>query len=253
MPEEEAEEARAALAALFAAGWEERQQGAEVELAVYGGSQDEERLRQALGPVEASPVAADWGERWRSFHHGVRVGPLWSGPPWEPVPADAIAVVVDPGQAFGTGAHPTTRLCLELLLEQRASSVADLGCGSGVLAIAAAKLGFDPVVAVDHDPAAVEAALVNARRNGVEVDAYLLDVGSDALPRAELGLANLELASIASVADRFGGSRLIASGYLAGEQAGPEGWTRVVGREREQWTAELFERRTEARSGEETR
>jgi ribosomal protein L11 methyltransferase len=206
-----------------------------------------------LGPVEASPVAADWSERWRSFHHGVRVGSLWVGPPWEHAPGDAIAVVVDPGQAFGTGAHSTTRLCLELLREQPASSVADLGCGSGVLAIAAAKLGFGPVVAVDHDPAAVEAARANARRNGVEVDAYLLDVGSGVLPHAELGLANLELASIAPVADRFGGSRLIASGYLAGERAEPEGWTRVVARERENWTAELFERRGQAARRDETR
>jgi ribosomal protein L11 methyltransferase len=206
-----------------------------------------------LGPVDASPVAADWSERWRSFHHGVRVGPLWVGPPWEHAPADAIAVVVDPGQAFGTGAHPTTRLCLELLLEQRASPVADLGCGSGVLAIAAAKLGFGPVVAVDNDPAAVDAARVNARRNGVEVDAYLLDTGSDVLPHAELGLANLELASIAPLADRFGGRRLIASGYLAGESADPQGWRRLIGRERENWTAELFERRAQAARGDETR
>ena len=122
--------------------------------------------------------------------------------------AGAIPVVVDPGQAFGTGAHPTTRLCLELLLEQPASAVLDLGCGSGVLAIAAAKLGMGPVVAVDHDAAAVEAARANARRNGVELDVRQGDVRSEELPGADLGLANLELSSIPFVAARFSGQRL---------------------------------------------
>ena len=84
-----------------------------------------------------------------------------------------IEIVIDPGQAFGTGAHPTTRLCLELLLElrPRGGSLADLGCGSGVLAIAAAKLGFAPVTAFDTERAAVEATQENARENGVTLDA----------------------------------------------------------------------------------
>ncbi len=78
-----------------------------------------------------------------------------------------IDLVVDPGQAFGTGAHATTRLCLELLLDvEPRGSLADLGCGSGVLALAAARLGFAPVVALDHEAAAVEATLENARANG---------------------------------------------------------------------------------------
>ena len=172
------------------------------------------------------------------------MGPLWVGPPWEQAPEGAIPVVVDPGQAFGTGAHPTTRLCLELLLEQPPSAVLDLGCGSGVLAIAAAKLGLGPVVAVDHDAAAVEAARANARRNGVELDVRQADFRSEELPGADLGLANLELSSIPFVAARFSGQRLIASGYLAGEAAVAPGWTRILAREREGWTAELFERQS---------
>src|SRR5581483_8593025 len=97
-------------------------------------------------------VADDWADRWRAFHRGVRLGPLWVGPPWEAAPAGALPVVIDPGRAFGTGAHPTTRLCLELLLEQPPGALVDVGCGSGVLAIAAAKLGHGPVVALDVDP-----------------------------------------------------------------------------------------------------
>ena len=101
--------------------------------------------------------------------------------------------MIDPAQAFGTGAHPTTRLSLELLLglEPR-GSLADVGCGSGVLAIAAALLGFEPVMALDNDPAAVDATLENARANGVELAAVeRLDVRSDPLPPASVMTANL--------------------------------------------------------------
>ena len=64
--------------------------------------------------VEVDEVAEGWEDGWRAFHRGVRVGRCWVGPPWEEPPGDAVAVVIDPGRAFGTGAHPTTRLCLEL-------------------------------------------------------------------------------------------------------------------------------------------
>ena len=101
------------------------------------------------------------------FHKPVRVGRLWIGPPWEEPDADAIAVVIDPGRAFGTGGHPTTQLCLELLEAEERGSVLDVGCGSGVLSIAAAKLGFAPVLAFDFDPQAVEASERNAADNGV--------------------------------------------------------------------------------------
>ena len=102
-------------------------------------------------------------------------GRLTVRPPWEPAGDTALDVVIDPGQAFGTGAHATTRLCLELLLESDArGSFADIGCGSGVLAIVAARLGFGPVLALDYDPLAVTATSENARRNGVELEAARL-------------------------------------------------------------------------------
>ena len=98
----------------------------------------------AFPHADRTEVEAGWEDRWREFHRPVRVGPLWIGPPWETAPGDALAVVIDPGRAFGTGAHPTTRLCLELLLDLPRTSLLDVGCGSGVLSIAAARLGFGP-------------------------------------------------------------------------------------------------------------
>jgi ribosomal protein L11 methyltransferase len=243
VPAELAEEARAVLSRLCPAGWEELEHPAEVELATYAGSEAEERLRDAFGTVSAVPVTPDWADQWRCFHHPVRVGRLWIGPPWEQPPADTLAVVVDPGMAFGTGAHPTTRLCLELLLEQRPCSVVDIGCGSGVLAIAAAKLGFAPVIALDRDPAATDATRANASLNGVSLDVRLADVCTDVLPGADLALANLELALVPIVAARFRGRRLISSGYLAGEDARAPGWASAVIGERDGWRAELLERR----------
>ena len=85
-----------------------------------------------------------WEDSWREFHHGVVVGRFWVGPPWEEPPPGLEPIVVDPGRAFGTGAHPTTRLSLELLQSSSRARLLDVGCGSGVLSIGAAKLGFAP-------------------------------------------------------------------------------------------------------------
>jgi ribosomal protein L11 methyltransferase len=242
VPYELAEQARATFSRLCPTGWEEREHSGELELATYAGSECEMRLREAFGVVRVAQLTPDWSERWRQFHRSARVGPLWVGPPLERPPADALAVVVDPGMAFGTGAHPTTRLCLELLLEQRPCPVVDIGCGSGVLAIAAVKLGFGPVIAIDCDPAAVDATCANAAMNAVSLDVCLSDIRENALPEADLALANLELGAIPFVAARFRGKRLISSGYLAGEAARPPGWRSASKRESDGWTAELLER-----------
>jgi ribosomal protein L11 methyltransferase len=229
------------MIALFPAGFEERDVGEELELAGYGEKQAATRLASALGPVAAAPVEPGWEERWKEFHRPVRVGPLWVGPPWERPDAGAVPVVIDPGRAFGTGAHATTRLCLELLLALEPASLVDLGCGSGVLGIAAAKLGFAPVAAVDLDEAAVEATRANAAANGVEVEAARADALAGPLPRADVAVANVALAVVEAVVPRLLARRLVASGYRSGDRPRICGWRIVDRREREGWAADLLE------------
>jgi ribosomal protein L11 methyltransferase len=183
-----------------------------------------------------------WEDRWRDFHRPVRVGSLWVGPPWERPPEDAVSVVIDPGRAFGTGAHPTTRLCLEFLLELPRSSLLDVGCGSGVLAIAAARLGFSPVRAVDFDPAAVEATRANAESNGVEVEVWLADATTDELRPAEVALLNVSAETVAEVAPRLASPLVVASGYLAGDNPVLSGFRSRRRVEAEGWAADLLAR-----------
>jgi ribosomal protein L11 methyltransferase len=186
-------------------------------------------------------VPDGWEDRWRAFHHGVVVGRFWVGPPWEEAPAGAQAVVIDPGRAFGTGAHPTTRLTLELLQELEPASLLDVGCGSGVLSIAAAKLGFRPVTAIDVDEAAIEATLANARVNGVEISACRLDALADDIPETELVVANIALDVVERLLPRLGVRRAVTSGYLARDEPRVEGWRRSARRERDGWAADLLE------------
>ncbi len=113
----------------------------------------------------------NWVQLTQSQFDPIRVSDkLWIVPSWHETPApDAINLILDPGMAFGTGSHPTTRLCLEWLERYVTAgcSLLDYGCGSGILAIAAARLGANPVTGVDIDPQAVDAAKANAERNGV--------------------------------------------------------------------------------------
>jgi ribosomal protein L11 methyltransferase len=227
---------------LFPEGFEELEIDADLELAAYGDARAEERFWHVFGPGSVVDVEQGWEEAWKQFHRPVRIGRLWVGPPWEEPDEDAVSVVIDPGRAFGTGAHATTRLCLELLLDRASTSVLDLGCGSGVLAVAAAKLGFSPVVALDVDPEAVVAAGGNARRNEVEIEVACADVFAGELPSAELALANVTREAVEGLAGRFHGSELIASGYLASERPAPAGWTHLERREAEGWAADLYSR-----------
>jgi ribosomal protein L11 methyltransferase len=246
VPAERAEEARATMIELFPQGFEELDHSDGVELAAYTDPGGEERLRAAFAGVVAEQVPADWPERWRRFHRPVRVGRLWVGPPWIEPEADAVAVVIDPGRAFGTGGHPTTRLSLELLagLEPR-GSVLDIGCGSGVLAIAAAKLGFAPVVALDRDSDAVVVARTNAAANGVDVAVEIADAGSDGLPAADVAFANITLEAVESAAPHIDARRLVTSGYLASERPALPGFRHALRRELDGWAADLWERPTE--------
>jgi ribosomal protein L11 methyltransferase len=228
---------------LFPEGFEESETAAGLELAAYTDAEGARRLREAFGAVEAVAVEPDWADRWREFHRPVRAGPFWVGPPWERPPDDAVTIVIDPGRAFGTGAHATTRLCLELLASAAPSgTLLDVGCGSGVLAIAGSKLGFDPVIAFDSDPAAVETTLANAERNSVRLEVRLADVHADRLPPAHAVLANLTLADVESLAPRLATTWLITSGYLGSDALSLPGYERRERRAAEGWAADLFER-----------
>jgi ribosomal protein L11 methyltransferase len=227
---------------LFPEGFEEREANGALELAAYTERPDAPARLGELGPVRETGVSAGWESAWRRFHRPVRVGPLWIGPSWEAPEPGATAVVVDPGRAFGTGAHATTRLCLELLLAVPATGLVDVGCGSGVIAVAAAKLGFAPVVALDNDEAAVEVAYANAVANGVEVDVRLADVLTAPLPDVGLAVANIARRPVEIVAERFAGDVVIASGYLTGEEPAAEGWRSRERRVAGEWAADRLER-----------
>jgi ribosomal protein L11 methyltransferase len=150
--------------------------------------------------------------------------------------------VIDPGRAFGTGSHPTTQLCLGFLTDLEPSSLLDAGCGSGVLSIAAAKLGFEPIVAIDVDPAAVEAARRNALANGVEVDVRQGDALEENLPGTELVLANMSLAAVEAVASRMAARRLVTAGYFHSRMPNVSGFIHRERRIDGGWAADLFER-----------
>jgi len=180
---EQAEIVLAELTVLAPNGVEEEHGPGYVEYAIYGGEGELPELGEievaagdGLVEVVATEVPDDWADRWQDFHKPLLVGnKLWLRPSWEEPREDTVDVVIDPGRAFGTGAHPTTRLCLELLLElaeagEASGPLTDLGTGSGVLAIAAVKLGWAPVRGYDHEEASIEATTANAKVNGVEVD-----------------------------------------------------------------------------------
>ena len=213
-----------------------------LELAAYTDEAGERRARSAFSDVRTRAVQPGWEEAWRRFHRPVRVGPLWIGPPWERPDEGTITVVVDPGRAFGTGAHPTTRLTLELLLACPPGSLVDLGCGSGVLSIAARLLGHAPVVAFDADPVAVGVARANAAANAVELEVRAADVTAGDLPRADVVLANIDLSVVERVGARLETSSLVTSGYLARDRPDLPGWRQVERRTAGGWAADRFER-----------
>jgi ribosomal protein L11 methyltransferase len=233
---EHADLVTAELLALSPAGLEERDVDEHtVELAIYGAAGELPELGDvraaagdALVDVSASALPDDWLERWREWHRPIDVGPLRVRPPWaEPGTLD---VRIDPGRAFGTGAHASTRLTLELMLDLPAGgALADWGCGSGVLSVAAVRLGFDPVLACDVDPASVEATLTAAAANGIaatrglnassRIAVDVLDLRREPGPWAPTVVANLVLpllVDVAAVMERPP-ERLIASGLLTPE------------------------------------
>jgi ribosomal protein L11 methyltransferase len=230
----------AELVELAPGGVEEDRGTDYVEYAIYGApgelpalpdleavARGEDGDPSALIEVTSTEVPDDWADRWQDFHQPQLVGGrLWIRPSWEEAREGTIDVVVDPGRAFGTGAHPTTRLCLELLVELAAAghatgALADLGTGSGVLAIAAAKLGFEPVLACDHEAAALEAAAANAGANGVRLDVARINLREQPPPVKPTVVANLTAPILRRVAEgmRHAPARLVCSGLLASEAA----------------------------------
>jgi ribosomal protein L11 methyltransferase len=213
---EQADLVLAELTVLAPNGVEEEHGPGYVEYAIYGGEGELPELGEleaaagdGLVEVISTEVPDDWADRWQDFHKPLPVGDrLWLRPSWEEPREGAIDVVVDPGRAFGTGAHPTTRLCLELLLELEAAGEAsgpltDLGTGSGVLAIAAAKLGWDPVHGYDHEPPAIEAAAANAAANGVEVSFERVNLRERLPSLAPTTVANLTAPVLREVATQL--------------------------------------------------
>ena len=210
---EQADLVLAELTVLAPNGVEEERGPGFVEYAIYGGEGELPELGDldaaiAGGRVEvsATEIPDDWADRWRDFHKPLLVADrLWLRPSWEPEREGAVDVVVDPGQAFGTGAHPTTRLCLELLCELEAGGeLVDLGSGSGVLAIAAAKLGWTPIRAYDHEPAAIEAASANASANGVDVRLGRMNLREQLPELSPTVVANMTAPILLAVAAQMG-------------------------------------------------
>jgi ribosomal protein L11 methyltransferase len=230
---EQAEIVLAELTVLAPNGVEEERGPGYVEYAIYGGEGELPELGEieaaagdGLVEVVATEVPDDWADRWQDFHKPLLVADrLWLRPSWEAPREGAIDVVVDPGQAFGTGAHPTTRLCLELLLELAAAGSAagpltDLGTGSGVLAIAAAKLGWSPVSGYDHEETAVEAASANAKANRVAIEVEQLNLREGLPSLAPTTVANLTAPILRLVAEQLNApapTTLILSGLLPTE------------------------------------
>jgi ribosomal protein L11 methyltransferase len=232
LPTDAAEEAIDALVPLLPRGVHQRALAdGTTELSFY----EHERDLPPRDQLVAAAGTADWTEetvpddpRARRRLHG-RVweiaGRLRVRSPDDPAGDGSLPeLVVEPAAgAFGTGAHPTTRMCLELLLSiEPGGPFADLGCGAGTLAIAAARLGWDPVFAVDHEPQSVAATRRNAARNGVTVEALELDLERFTPPPAPTLAANVPPPVHAAVAPRLAPAvvHVIASGFVESELAG---------------------------------
>jgi ribosomal protein L11 methyltransferase len=234
LPADEKEELLDALMPLLPAGIREHQaDGGDVELTtVSAAPPDRAALEAAAGRTLAGwredDVPADWRVRRARFGGGAFLvgGRLLVRSPYDPpASGDVIDLVLERGGGgFGSGSHPTTRMCLALLLELAPDGgAADLGCGLGTLAIAAARLGWAPVAGVDRMAGAVDAARANGARNGVAVDWRVADLEADPVPLAELLLINapppVHARVAAAVASAEGVRRLIVSGVVQEELA----------------------------------
>jgi ribosomal protein L11 methyltransferase len=225
-------DAVALVASLQPSGWQEEDGGDTLVFwlddgaAARGPARDVLARLGALGVLVAEPQEPGWETAWQQFHRPQTVGRLFVRPPWCHAHPGLLDLVIDAGQAFGTGGHTTTRQCLEELQRLTPGSLLDLGCGSGVVSLAALLLGFAPVWGVDFDAAAVRAAGENAARNGLAPDLRVADATdpSCTLPEAGIVVANIALGPILRLAPRFGSggssgpAHLLLAGLLV-EQA----------------------------------
>jgi ribosomal protein L11 methyltransferase len=205
---------------------------------LFSGDTDADTLRNAINQALATDVSRsltlerlhdqDWERAWMDQFHAMQFGRrLWICPSGRKVvQKDAVVVDLDPGLAFGTGTHPTTALCLGWLdrHELQGKTVVDFGCGSGILAIAALKLGAARATAVDHDPQAVQATLRNAERNRVSERIEVVHSDPFVVRRADLVIANILANILIELAPQMRGllrpgTQLVMSGILQ-EQAG---------------------------------
>ncbi len=191
------------------------------------------RIAEAIdGKPHAAAVSqiesADWTEKWKSFFHvlhvtdRVTIRPLWEE--YNAAPGE-IVIDIEPGMSFGTGLHPTTQSCIRLLqylaedVNSRSRTVVDMGCGTGILAIAARKLGFNDVSGYDNDPAAVRIARENAEMNKLTIPFEEGDALASELPRGDIIAANILSPILLRAAKNFrlalnDGGKIILSGIL---------------------------------------
>jgi ribosomal protein L11 methyltransferase len=179
-----------------------------------------------VGPLDVREVEdTDWTDAWREHYVPQRIGRVVVVPSWldEPVAEGDVRITLDPGMAFGTGLHPTTRGCLVLMqdVDPMPDSVLDVGCGSGILALAALRLGARHADALDTDPLAVDASRRNAARNGLadRVEAAVGSLPEEPARRYPLVVANLVAAVLIGLAPRLAAhvaadGRLVASGII---------------------------------------
>ncbi|MFC0308957.1 50S ribosomal protein L11 methyltransferase [Gallibacterium trehalosifermentans] len=229
-------------------------------MALFDAETDMQAIVQALFAAQAMTVETaykieqiedkDWEREWIKNFHPLKFGQrLWICPSWHKIPdPTAVNVMLDPGLAFGTGTHPTTALCLEWLdsLDLSGKTVIDFGCGSGILAIAALKLGAKQAIGIDIDPQAIQASRENAKRNNVE-DRLQLYLSAD-MPQdlqADVVVANIlagplkELAPIISTLvipqGHLGLSGILATQSETVSAAYASQFTLDVVAEREEW------------------
>ncbi len=229
---------------VFASTWEDREGGpsrVEIFLEDPAGADDASRaiveagraLGLDLAPERGTIKAEDWAESWKRFFSVVKVSPrLVVRPPWEEYAptGDERVITLDPGMSFGTGKHATTQACMgfldDLAREDATRDVLDIGTGSGILSIAAYKLGFRDIRGIDNDPDAVRVAAENAAANGVEA-AFSVEDLADCDLTATIVVANVLAvvltqfaASVARTVRPVAGNALILSGILDEQYAG---------------------------------